>query len=248
MRSWNGCLVASALLVLAPTTAGASQEPDADALRGAVHGPIRGSEEPRPADASALFARFARMQGLEVSFREEKHLALLALPLKSRGKLYFLRPGHLARVVEEPSPSRLTIGPERLRMQDGGEEEVLDLRRNAELGMFVTSLVRVFSGDEDALARFYRIEYAHDPADERGWTLSLEPREEPLDRMLRRLSLHGRGAAVLAIELLEPSGDRTRTTVLAANPERRFTAEERARLFDLPATDSAGERSGDARR
>ena len=250
MRCSNGCPVASAALRLAllvplvPSglVAGAPSAQEEAAEPGAIHG----VDELRPADAPALFARFARMQGLEVSFTEEKHLALLALPLRSRGKLYFLRPGHLARVVEEPSPSRLTIGPERLRMLEDGEEEVLDLRRNEELATFVSSLVRVFSGDREGLERSYRIEYALDAGDEHGWTLTLEPRGKPLDQMLRRLSLAGRGAAVLRIELVEPNGDRTVTTVLSADPERRFTAEERRELFDLAAEGGAADEAQDA--
>lgn len=194
---------------------------------------ILGMEEPRAADAQALFARFSQMRGLEVSFHEKKHLALLAIPLESRGKLYFLPPGHLTRIVESPRPSRLTIGPKELRMVDADGEEVIDLGANAELDAFITSLVRVFSGDREGLERSYHIDYALDAKDDARWSLTLSPRQKPLTEMLRRLRLEGAGTAVLRIEMTEPNGDRTVTEVKSADPRREFTELERREWFGL---------------
>ena len=74
-------------------------------------------QRPRPVDATALFARMATVTGLEATFREEKHAALLALPLRSEGRLYFHRPdpkgpGWLTRVVEKPEPATVRMAPE----------------------------------------------------------------------------------------------------------------------------------------
>jgi len=221
MPSWRACLLASVLaLPLAPF-----------AQDSRAHG---GETAPRPADARALLAAFARMPGLEARFTEEKELALLAVPLRSSGRLYFLPPAHLTREVEEPEPSRLAITPAELRMRDRDGEQVLDLRANEPVRAFVTSLLWVFAGDLEKLEGAFTVVYTPEPADAAAWSLALTPRAKPLSDLLGALTLSGAGTAVRRIELREPNGDRTRTTIVAADAERRFSAEERQRLFGLP--------------
>ncbi|MEO6594484.1 MAG: outer membrane lipoprotein carrier protein LolA [Planctomycetota bacterium] len=199
---------------------------------------------PRPADAKALFRTFAAMSGLEATFEEEKHLALLALPLKSKGHLFFYRrdqqsPGYLARHVDEPEPSSVLITPEELRLQNRDGTEVIDLKRSDKVRNFITSLVHVFAGDEAALMKSYEVAFAPEPKDdknpkdERGWTLTLTPRDKPLNQMLKSLRLVGTGEAVLRIEIHEPNGDRTVTRIVTANPTRTFDQVEQKRLFGI---------------
>ena len=58
-----------------------------------------GSEfPPEPPDARTLLRALATVEGLEAKFIEDKHLALLRAPLSSKGRLYFTRPGHMARM------------------------------------------------------------------------------------------------------------------------------------------------------
>jgi hypothetical protein len=232
MRSSSGCRFASAILAAAVPLATRDAAP-------AQGGEAREAwaRDARPADAAALFASFARMPGLEVRFTEEKHLALLALPLASTGSLYYLPPGYLARVVETPEASSLTLTPAELRMTDRDGTSVVDLRQNEALRVFVTSLVQVFAGDAPALERAYHVAYEPDPSDAARWTLTLTPRRKALGEMLRSLTLRGAGTGVRAIELVEPGGDRTVTTVVKADPRRSFDAEERARLFGIRGDD-----------
>lgn len=176
---------------------------------------------------------FAKMNGLEAQFTEEKHLALLALPLQSKGMLYFLRPGYLARIVEAPEPSTLTITPEQLRMQNRDGVEVIDLRRSDKMRTFITALVHVFAGAETELRKSFTIAFTQDAKNARAWTLTLTPRSKPLDQMMRALVLHGEGEAVVSIEVHEPNGDRTVTTIVAANAAREFTAVERKQWFGI---------------
>jgi hypothetical protein len=194
----------------------------------------------RPADAQALFRMFAATTGLEARFEEDKHLALLALPLQSKGRLYFWRPdrtqaGYLARIVESPEPSSVLITPTELRLQNRDGTEVVDLKRSDKVRNFITSLVRVFAGDEPALTKSYTIQFAHDEKDAAGWTLTLVPRDKPLNQMLASLTLTGQGEAVVRIEVKEPNGDRTVTRIVAADPARKFDAAERKRLFGIDA-------------
>lgn len=223
------CALALALAPAAPATQAraAAQAEAADP-----------SELPRPADAAELFALFAASPGLEAEFEEEKHLALLAAPLRSRGRLYFLPPGRLARVIESPEPATVLVTPTELRATSRDGEERVDLAASPDLRAFVTSLAQVLAGARDGLAELWAIDYRPAPDDARAWSLVLAPRadvagREALRGMVERLTLAGRGRSVATVEVLEPSGDRTLTRILRADPLREFTAEERERLFGI---------------
>ena len=59
----------------------------------------------RPKDAAALFRQFAAVRGMSASYSEEKHLSLLAAPLTSSGKLYYMTDadGNNGRLVRQRS-------------------------------------------------------------------------------------------------------------------------------------------------
>ncbi|MFT7465609.1 MAG: hypothetical protein ACI9EF_003978 [Pseudohongiellaceae bacterium] len=185
-----------------------------------------------PANAHELLAAFAKLDGLEASFVETKHLALLAVPLKSEGQFYFCAPGYLLRTISSPEPSTLLIEPGQLRMTNRDGSETIDLRQSDALRLFVTSLVRVFSGDELALSEHYTMAFDK-TAESATWTLTLIPKGKPLTHMIRELSLSGEGFAVQTIVVKEPNGDRSVTTLSKVNEARVFTTEERLELFGL---------------
>ena len=158
MQYWKGFLVASCVVFAATATSLASQDrPYDNSDDGKL---VDGQAVPkRPATAKELFSRFAKVKGLQASFTEKKYIALLAVPLESKGKLYFLPTQHLARVVEAPTKSSLRITPSELIMKSPGGEEVIDLRRNPHLRAFVASLVYIFAGDRGSLEKSYLVRY-----------------------------------------------------------------------------------------
>jgi len=187
----------------------------------------------RPPDAPALLAAFAKMEGMEARFEEEKHLALLAAPLKSEGRLYFMAPGHLSRVVEKPRRSEVRISPTELLVKGEDGVERIDLRQSDDVRAFVTSLVSVFRGDEEALESAYDVGYVADPTNDRAWTLTLTPRRDPLTKLMKLLRIKGTGLHVKTIEVIEPSGDRTVTRIVEVDVKRRFTAVEKEQRFGI---------------
>ena len=202
--------------------------------------PAVSPEDKRPPDARALFAAFARMPGLEARYAEKKHLSLLAVPLESRGRMYFLQPGYLSRVVEAPEKSTLTITPQKLRMTGRDGVEVIDLNKSDRLRLFVTSIVRVFRGDREPLEKLYRVRYEPSEKNDRDWSLRLLPRQKPLDQMMKALTLRGSGLAVSEIVLVEPNGDRTVTTITVVDPKRVFDAAEKEELFGIRRKAASG--------
>ena len=196
---------------------------------------VPAQDRARPADARTLLAVFARMPGLEATYTEEKKLALLALPLKSRGRIFFLPPGYLFRAVEAPEPATLRITPDELRTEDRDGKQSIDLRRRDTVRVFITALVQVFAGDEPALQKAFTVSYAAVPETKNGWTLELLPKEANLQRMMKSLQLRGAGEAVTAIVVVDPNGDRTTTTIVTADGQRTFDAAEKKRWFGIEA-------------
>jgi outer membrane lipoprotein-sorting protein len=186
-------------------------------------------------DVASLLSAFSKMPGLEASFSEEKHIALLAKPLTSRGTLFFTHPGLLLRRIEAPEPSEVVISKDSLRMRDKAGEQTLDLRTRKDIRPFVESLTWILAGDRAALEKVYTIAFQPEQA-ARPWQLSLKPKVLPLSQLIAELRIQGRGMYVAQIEVQETSGDKTITRILSANPKRTFSAAERAKLFgEAPA-------------
>ncbi|MCB9726978.1 MAG: outer membrane lipoprotein carrier protein LolA [Deltaproteobacteria bacterium] len=230
MRSSNACrsrslALASGLLLLALVGARAqAAEPT----------PTRTpAPDATPVTLDSLLGAFQKMPGLEARFVEAKHLALLAAPLESSGHLYFVPPGLLARHTEAPSPSRVVIAPDAVRYSDAEGSGRIDLSARPDVRTFVESFVRVLAGDREGLARIYELKFQPPGADDPRWTLELVPRGPPLRELVTRLRIRGQGLAVEEIRVDEASGDYSVTRILEADPQRRFTPEERARLFDV---------------
>ncbi|TPV96824.1 MAG: outer membrane lipoprotein carrier protein LolA [Myxococcales bacterium FL481] len=186
---------------------------------------------PNPTNAEELLRSLATMPGLEASFREEKHLRLLAAPLISHGKLYFAPPGYLARVVESPQPSTVVITPTSLRYDHAGEANHVDLRARPDVRSFVDSFVRVLAGDVHTLRQTYELSFAPQSGSSQAWRLELRPKAQPLAGLITRLEIRGSGLAVREIRVDEASGDWSITRIEQADPTRRFSAVERRELF-----------------
>lgn len=188
------------------------------------------AQEAPPADLDALLARFAAAPGFEARFEEEKRIALLAVPVRSEGRIYFAPPGRLLRRVERPDPSVALIADGRLRMRQGTRVEELSVTENPVLRGFVDSFRAVLAGDREALARFYRAQYRPD-RETGAWELVLTPRDAALARFVQEIRLRGQGAVIAEMRMLEVNGDETRTTFRDVSTSRRFSEDEARRIF-----------------
>jgi len=181
-------------------------------------------------DAQRLLIAFSAMPGLQASFVEEKHIAMLAKPLESRGELYFTKPGLLLRRVTSPRASEVLITPSSVRLKDDSGEKAIDLATRADLRPFIESLVWILAGERSKLEQVYTITFAPEREGE-PWQLTLAPREGALKQIIEHIRIRGRGLRVAEIHVQETGGDRTVTRILDANPARTFSAAERRALF-----------------
>ena len=213
--------------------------------------------ESAPTSFAELLAGFNETTGLEARFEEEKYLALLAVPLRSSGRLYFEPPSTLLRRVEKPRPQDVLIADHHVRISDGDGRGVqtIDLASRAEVRPLIESMIWIFTGDLESLQRTYRIDYQRiSPAvgedegqgDRNGdgdaigagerWQVRLIPRNAPLSQLVSELRVSGRGREADTMELRETSGDRTLTRIIDPNPQRRFDSTERRELFGFGPT------------
>ncbi len=194
----------------------------------------QGPDKESPVRVDTLLAAFAKMPGLEARFVEEKHMSLLAVPLVSRGRLYFTGPGYLLRRIETPQPSQVLITPSTLVLRDAHESETIDLRSRRDVRLLVSSFVSLLAGDEAGLREAYVVELVeHAPG---SWRMELVPKSAPLTDLIAKIHVVGNGLSVTEIRVVERTGDQTITKLLEVDPKRQFTASERKTLFGITAS------------
>ena len=204
-------------------------------------GPLR-AEGGTPAPVTRLedlIGRFRAMPGFSARFEEEKTIALLSRPLRSRGAVYFAPPALLVRRVEEPVPSLLELDADQLRYSDATGSEQFDLGANPTARVFARTFTDVLAGDLPRLEATYQIAFrAEKPgpaAPESAWQIELTPRDAALARGIESLRLRGHGVALVDLVVREGSGDVTATRFSDVDAKRHFEESEIARLLRPPA-------------
>ena len=169
-----------------------------------------------PADLEALMALLGRVQRVEVAYEETVESGLVSTAIGSRGRLEYQAPDRLRRISDRNDG--FDLDGQRIRLIRGGtvvtEIEISDI---APLEAMVGALRGCFAGDLAMLEDDYRLHYA--PREE-SWELRLEPLDGAVSRLLKRIELHGSGATVRSIAVLEADGDRRtmRLRLLAREP------------------------------
>jgi len=201
---------------------------------------VGGSASARPPEMAALLRRIAASSGVEASFRESKELALLAVPLESRGVIYFAPPGRFARFTTEPNFSALIVGEGEIRLREGKNEREMDLSGNRVARVFADNIVVLWSGDREELDRLYEAEFRGSSEE---WELRLVPRRKPLSDVISAIVLRGDAEAMREMSIEERDGDRIVTHFESVESDRTFTPAEIERIFTAgePLTGAGGD-------
>jgi hypothetical protein len=190
--------------------------------------PVRAGADSGSLDLALLMREMAASSGVVARFEEQKQLALLAVPLESRGVLYFAPPGRLARFTQEPSYSSLIIDGEELRFREGEGAEEFDLSGNPMARIFVDNFIVLFNGDLDGLQSLYD---THLSGVREAWTLELSPKRPPLSRFMETITLHGGRTGIERMVMLAKDGDVTTTRLEGVDSSYAFSEAELSRLF-----------------
>jgi len=216
MRSRSACFLSGLVLAVAASTA-AGDEPE----------------------LAQLLDRMAASAGVEARFLETKELSLLAVPLESRGVIYFAPPERFARFTTEPDQSALIVREGEIRLREGPDAPEVDLSGNRVARAFTDNIVVLWSGDRERLEALYRAEF-------RGgldaWEIVLAPRDPRMAEVIAAIRLRGDGGGLTEMEINERDGDRTLTRFEHVDDDRVFTPAEIERVFGAGRPlDPAGE-------
>jgi len=229
--------------------------PQAVAANPAKHAAAQGTSVPQPpakqpdkGDAASaalddLLARFAKAPGIFARFREEKHLALLDAPLVNEGTIHFAPPARLARHTERPLASTVLIDGGQLKFGDAEGHQSLDLGANPVARAFVDSFLLLLAGDKAGLERQFTMRFDQGvhkvsgpskATDGSAWKLTLVPRQAPMNKIMKELSLRGQGLVIEEMEMHETSGDWSRTLFSDVDVKHVYSPAEQGRVFRIP--------------
>ena len=144
-------------------------------------------------------------------FVEQKTLSVLSTPIESRGELSFKSPDHLQKKTTQPVQETLTVERDRVILNRGGKEQVIQLDEQPEMRAFIDSLRATFSGDLPTLKKSFLVKLSGTAS---KWTLSLRPLSANLQRILVEVTIQGRNSEILYIETTMLNGDRTFLSLL----------------------------------
>ncbi len=165
-------------------------------------------------ELSALMAALADVQQVEVDYEEEKHLALLDLPLLQRGHLSYQAPDTFIRSLEAPVGGRFEIRGQQVIVETGNRRQQKDLRSLPLVQAFVASFGAVLAGDLRQLQRYYQVDFKGSSA---AWKLRLQPNHPDLAAYVSEIRLWGAGAKIEGMEINERNGDWSRMKILHEN-------------------------------
>ncbi|MFT3921053.1 MAG: outer membrane lipoprotein carrier protein LolA [Myxococcales bacterium] len=178
-----------------------------------------------------LLARFAKVQSLKAQFKEEKYMALLAVPLRSQGTLYYAKPRLLARHTHSPQKSSLVLRGDKLSFGDAKHQESMELASQPAVRVLVDTFVSVLSGDGAALAKLATLEV--EELAEGAFQIKVTPKDPGVLKIVRSMSFTGKGAELSKMELLDANGDRTVTTFSELQLGQKLSDAEVARVFRI---------------
>lgn len=210
---------------------------------GAFAGPAPGADSDVPpasllagdaAHGSALgpvFAHF-KLQRLSCKFSEQKHIALLARPLRSTGTIYFARDKGIARTTLTPKRQQVVLTRTSLRIRTDNRTEEIPLDKSKDLKAFALIFPTLLGGERTLLEQTFDIGlYGSDKA---WWALAFTPKTDSLRALVRRVVVFGRKAEIVSLLVAEASGDTTDTHLTDIRKDGDVPDAELAAGFGAP--------------
>ena len=193
---------------------------------------------PTPAAASQvperlkkLLLKHQRSSGLYARFIEEKHIALLKVPLKNEGFLAYLRPDLFARIIEKPNPSKIVAHGQTLSFREGeGKKTDLSLQNRPELKALVDGVVFLLSGDAEQIQKLYelRVKTCAEMCQ-----VELIPKDPRMRSLIDKFVVNEKSGELVSFEVHEKSGDYSVTKLVELDLDHEFSDEEKKHIFTI---------------
>ena len=187
-----------------------------------------------PAHGAALdpvFAHF-KLDRLACTFQEDKRIALLARPLHTTGAIYYARDRGIVRDTKTPRPERVVVTRTALRIRKGDHVEDIPLDKSKDLKAFALIFPTILRGDRGELERAFDLGLHGSEA--AWWALVFTPRAESMRALLRRVVVFGKKDRLVALQIVEASGDTTDTRLSDLHTNGDVPDAEIAAAFGAP--------------
>lgn len=220
--AWVALAIAGGSAVAGPAGRADSDVPPSSLLSGeAAHG----------AALDPVFARL-KLERLRCRFSEEKHIALLARPLRSTGTLVFERSQGIARTTLTPKVLKVVLTTTSLRIHKDQRTEEIPLDKSKDLKAFALIFPTLLRGDRAELERVFEIGLFG--SDTTWWALAFTPRTDSLRTLVRSVVVFGHKDAVVSLRVAEASGDTTETRLTEVRKNGDVPDSEIATAFGAP--------------
>lgn len=176
--------------------------------------------KPAPAQAQApsqawsveqLMQLLAQTRASRARFEEKKYLSALDEPLESSGELIYQAPDRLEKRTTAPHAESLVLDKDMLVFERQGRKRSIPVQAYPEVGAFVESIRATLAGDQQALARYYKMVLKGHSG---RWTLSLQPLQAKAAALVSQVSVTGQRERIDAIEILQRNGDRSVMSIM----------------------------------
>ena len=167
---------------------------------------------PPALELAQLMAALAKVERSTVAFEETRHFAVLSVPVVRRGTLSYVRPDQLVMEVVTPFPETIDIVGSRIRVQTPDARREWNLAGQPVALAWIEAIRASLAGDEAALAHRFNVALTGNLA---AWEMRLVPTNARVAAALRGVTVRGREARLLSIEIVDAQRDRI---VIALKP------------------------------
>ncbi len=158
-----------------------------------------------------LMQALAMVEHSEVGYQEEKHLAILDLPLLQSGRLNYVAPDQFVRTLDGPAGERFLVHGDQVSLEKKRGRETYDLNSLPMVKAFVASFGATLAGDLPRLKRYYEVRFS---GEQSRWQLDLHPRDSQLASYIEQIKLWGHRDKIIGVEIHETNGDWSRMILL----------------------------------
>jgi len=153
----------------------------------------------------------SKVERSEVRYREEKHLAMLDVPLLQTGSLSYLAPDQFTRTLDGPPGGRFLVQGDQVTLEKKIANETHDLNSLPMIRAFIASFGATLAGDLPTLQRYYEISFS---GGQINWRMQLQPKEDQLAAYVTRIDLWGNSHKIGGMEIHQTNGDWSRMILL----------------------------------
>ena len=158
-----------------------------------------------------LMHLLAQQKSGKASFVEKKYIGILDKPVESSGELSFDAPDRLEKRTLKPRPENLALDGDTLSITLANKHPLtLRLQEHPEVAALIESIRATLGGDQAALEKNYRVDFAGLPA---KWQLTLTPLQQSVAKVVRQIHIGGADANIRTITFDQADGDRYEMTI-----------------------------------